>query len=134
MAEPDGAVHALLLRGWSALVLVAMMFMGSLFLWIGLPLAWLWIASQIQGSTGSLGAGVGAAMFGFILSVVVMVPLLGRLNEVYRRSRIARGLDDTGPLALEAVVAVSALVAIVGFAAWFFLFAGTSPIPINLSY
>ncbi|HVS29138.1 MAG TPA: hypothetical protein VHE14_06275 [Solirubrobacteraceae bacterium] len=120
--------------GSSALTLLLIMFLGSLVLWIGVPLAWLWIGSQIEGATRSLGAAIGAMIFGVIGSIAAMVVLLARLSNVYRRSRVARGLDDTGNFALETVLVLSAGVAVVGFTVWFFIFAGTSPIPINLSY
>jgi hypothetical protein len=69
-------------------------------------------------------------MFGFPLSVLGVVVLLGRLNDAYRRGRLARGLDDIGTFALEVVVVVTAAVVIVGFTIWFFLFAGAAPLPI----
>ena len=120
--------------GASALVLVAMMFVGSLVLWVGIPLAWLWVASQIQGATGNLGAALGAAMFGVLVSIAAVVALLSWLSDLHRRQRVARGLDDTGHVALEAVLTTSAAIVLVVFCVWFFLFAGTSPIPINISY
>ena len=59
-----------------------------------------------------------------------MIPLLGRLNEAYRRSRVARGREDTGNFALETVVVVTAGVALLAFILWFFMAAGTAPFPI----
>jgi heme/copper-type cytochrome/quinol oxidase subunit 2 len=118
--------------GASALVLLAIMFLGSLVLWVGVPFAWLWIASQIQAATDSLGAALGAAFVGVVLSIAAVMALLSRLSHTYRRQRVARGLQDTGHLALEIVVVVSAGITLVVFTVWFFLFAGTSPIPFNL--
>jgi len=114
--------------GSSALVLLLIMFVGSLVLWLGIPLGWLWIGSQIETATKSLGAAVGAMMFGVIASVAALVAVLSRLSNTYRRTRVARGLDDTGHFALETVLVLSAGATIVGFSIWFFLFAGTSPI------
>ncbi len=48
-----------------------------------------------------------------------------------RELREARGLEDHGQTALEAVMTVSAGVAIVGFGVWFFLFSGSSPAPVE---
>jgi hypothetical protein len=114
----------------SAALLVAMMIVASVVLWVGIPVAWLWIGSQIQGATSNLGASMGAMLFGSITSIALMIPVLGRLSEAYRASRVARGREDTGNFALETVLVITALVALVGFAAWFFLFAGTAPLPI----
>jgi hypothetical protein len=124
-------MRALMRFGSSALLLVAMMFAGSLVLWVAIPLAWLWIASQIQDLTDSVGAAVGAAMVGVVVSIALMVPVLSWLSRAYRRVRLARGLEDTGNFALETVLVTSAGLALVLFAAWFFLLAGTSPIPLN---
>jgi hypothetical protein len=124
-------VRELMRLGSSALLLLAIMFAGGLLLWIGVPFACLWIASRIQGVTGSLAVAISAAMVGFVVSIALMVPLLQGLSQVYRRIRAARGLEDTGNFALETVLVTSAGIALVGFGAWFFLFAGTSPIPIN---
>lgn len=124
----------LLRLGWSAVLLVLIMCAGSLVLWIGIPLAWLWIGSQVQARTDSLGAAVGAMMLGVVLSVALMVPVLSWLSERHRRLRVARGHPDTGHVVLEMVMVTSAGVAVVIFAAWFFLLSGSSPIPLNLSY
>lgn len=113
--------------GWSALLLIAMMVVGSLGLWIGVPLAWLWIASQIQAATGSLGAGLGAAFLGMPLSIVLCASVLSALSGAYRRQRLARGLDDTGNFALEAIMVTSAFVALSAFVAWFFFMSGAAP-------
>jgi hypothetical protein len=123
-------VRGLLRAGENAVLLLAIMVVGSVVLWVGLPLGWLWVASRIQAASDSLGTALAVAMFGFPLSVLGVVALLGRLNDAYRRGRIARGLDDLGTFALEVVVVVTAAVVIVGFAIWFFLFAGAAPLPI----
>jgi hypothetical protein len=111
------------------LVLLTMI-AASVVAWIGIPVGWLWVGSQIQAMTSNLGAAVGASLFGSIVSIALMVPLLGRLSEAYRRGRVARGLEDTGNVALEAVVVVTAGLAVVAFLLWFFTAAGTAPFPI----
>lgn len=120
--------------GSSALVLLTMMFVGSLVLWVGVPLLWLWVGSLVQGETGSLGAALGVMALGVVLSLFAIVPMLGWLNHKYSHLREARGLEPYGQVALEGVLVVSAGVALVGFAVWFFLFSGSEPIPFELSY
>ena len=124
----------LLRAGSSAVLLLAMMFVGSLVLWVGVPLAWLYIGSQIQAATDSIGTAIGVMMLGVLVSIAVLVPFLAWLNRKHIEMREARGLESHGQTALEAVLVVSAAVALVGFSAWFFLFSGSSPIPLNLSY
>lgn len=120
--------------GESAILLVLIMVLGSLVLWIVVPVAWLWVASQVQSATGSLGAGLGAALIGVVVSIALVVSLLTWLSNRHRQVRVARGHEDTGHLVLEVVMVTSAGIVLVGFATWFFLFAGTSPIPLNVSY
>jgi bacteriorhodopsin len=124
----------LLRAGSSAVLLLLMMFVGSLVLWVGVPLAWLYIGSQIQAATDSIGTALGVMMLGVLVSIALLVPLLAWLNRKHIEMREARGLESHGQTALEAVLVVSAGFAIVGFGAWFFLFSGSSPIPLNLSY
>jgi bacteriorhodopsin len=124
----------LLRAGSSAALLLTMMFVGSLVLWVGVPLAWLYIGSQVQAATDSIGTALGVMMLGVLVSIAILVPVLAWLNRKHIEMREARGLESHGQTALEAVLVVSAGFALVGFAAWFFLFSGSSPIPLNLGY
>ena len=123
--------RSLLQTGGSALIVLAMMLLGGLALWVGVPLLWLYLGSQIQTATGSLGLAMLAVIVGVLASIVAVVMGLAWLNEHYARLRAARGLDDHGNVALEAILAISAGIAVAVFGAWFFLFSGASPIPIN---
>src|SRR5687767_12295024 len=109
--------------------MVLMMLVGGLVLWVGVPVAALWIGSLVQVETDSLGASMVAMLLVVIGSLVVLLPLLGWLNRKHAEVRVARGRQDLGPVALEGVMVVSAGVALVAFLVWFFLFAGSSPIP-----
>jgi hypothetical protein len=113
-------------------LVVLIMFIGSLVLWVGTPLAWLWIGSQIQ-AAASLGAALGVMAIGVVVTIIVLVTILVRLSDLYRAMSRARGHDDPGHFVLEGVLVVSAGVAIAGFAIWFFFFAGTSPIPVQFN-
>ena len=115
-------------------MLLMIMLLGGLVLWVGIPLAWLWIGSQIQASTGSLGAAIGAMMIGVASSIALLIPALAWLSNKHRSQLIARGHEDSGHLALEIVLVTSAAIAVVVFSAWFLLFAGSSPIPIGIGY
>jgi ABC-type amino acid transport system permease subunit len=123
----------LLRAGTGALLVVLIMFMGSLGLWIGTPLLWLWVGSQIQGLGASLGAALMAMFAGVVLSIVLMAMLLVKLSDGYRANCRARGQRDPGHFILEAVLVVSAGLTLVVFLVWFFLFAGASPLPFGNS-
>ena len=118
--------------GAGAALVVLIMFIGSFVLWIGTPLLWLWVGSQIQGATSSVGAALGAMFLGVIATIAAIASILAKLSNVYRGNCRARGLDDPGHFVLEGVLVVSAGFTIVAFIVWFFLFAGTSPVPIGI--
>jgi hypothetical protein len=125
-------MKGVLRSGAGALLVVAIMFIGSLGLWVGTPLLWLWVGSQIQGATQSLGTALAAAFFGVVLTVGVVASLLARLSDIYRANCLARGLDDPGHVVLEGVLVVSAGLTVAAFAVWFLFLAGTSPVPIGI--
>lgn len=128
----SGGVRGAVRAGRSATFLLLLMFLGSLGLWIGMPLLWFWIGGRVQGATNSVAAAIGVIGVGFLLSVVLFVPLLGWLARRHAEARAARGLEDYGRVALEGVLVVSAMIAAVLFAVWFFFFAGAEPIPLGL--
>jgi len=129
----DGRAHHVRRAGaGAAAVVVAIMFLGSLGLWVGTPLAWLWIGGRVQGATGSIGAALAVAFLGVVGTAVVLAWVLARLSERHRAACLARGLDDPGNAVLERVLVVSAALTILAFVIWFFLLAGTSPLPIGI--
>jgi len=122
-------VRELLRTGTGAVLVVLIMMIGSLGLWLGTPLLWLWVGSQIQGATASLGTSVGATFLGAVLTIVMIAALLSKLSNVYRANCMARGLDDPGHFVLEVVLVVSAGVTLAAFVVWFFFLAGADPLP-----
>jgi hypothetical protein len=114
-------------------VLVAVMGAGCLVLWVGLPLGWLWIGSQLQSST-SVGTALLAMLSGFFVCVIALAPALGWLNRKHVELREARDLPIGEHSALEVMLVLSAALATVAFVIWFFGFSGSSPIPLNVSY
>jgi uncharacterized membrane protein YbhN (UPF0104 family) len=117
----------------AAALLVAMMFLGSLVLWVGVPVAWLWIGSRLQNAT-SLATAIGAMMGGMLLSITLLLGVLGGLSRRHTELQERRGVPENETTALELVLVSSAVVAVVGFFIWFFGFSGSSPIPLKLSY
>jgi hypothetical protein len=122
----------MLMTGAGGVLVVAIMVIGSIVLWAGTPLAWLWIGAQLQGATQSLGTALVAAFAGVIVSILLLASLLARLSDLYRANCVARGLDDPGHVVLEGVLVVSAGIALAAFTIWFFLFAGAAPAPVGI--
>lgn len=122
-----------------------LMAFGSVLLWIGSPLAWLWIGSQMQ--TDSKGAGFGpyfVVLLGIAITAVVLAKGLQRLNLYYgvvaghgepvrvvmpwRRG--LRGQNEGRPprTVLDVVMVISVAIGVVAMTIWFFFLAG-SPLP-----
>jgi hypothetical protein len=125
-----------------AVVLVLMMALGSVVLWIGIPVGWVWVASRtVKTSQPS---------FGPYLLVLIATPLtmwlwgklLFRLNDLYSRltgqshevraqlpwHRSMRGERTVSrpTTVLDMVMIVSVSLALTAFGIWFFFFAGSS--------
>jgi hypothetical protein len=110
------------------------MVLASAALWVGVPFGWLWVGSQVQAATDSIGLTLLAMAAGVAASIAVLLRLLGWLNLQYSHARERRGLESYGNVALEGVMAVSAGLALVSFCIWFFLFSGSSPVPLNIGF
>jgi uncharacterized membrane protein YbhN (UPF0104 family) len=122
-----------LVAGPLSVALVVVMFAGCLFLWVGVPLAWLWIGSQVQGSA-SLGTALLVTMTGILVSVVLIVMALSWVNHRHALLREARDLPPSDQTALEVMFVASAAIAVVVFVVWFLVFAGASPIPTEVGF
>jgi len=117
----------------SASLLVVIMFFGSLVLWVGVPLGWLWVGSRMVPSSG-LATAVGAMMIGMLLTIAALVTFLAWVNRKHVELQEARGYYRDTTTALELVMVASAVVAIVAFFVWFFGFSGSAPFPLQIPY
>jgi heme/copper-type cytochrome/quinol oxidase subunit 2 len=110
------------------------MVLTAVVLWVGVPFGWLWVGSQVQAATDSIGLALLAMAVGVAVSIAVLMRLMGWLNLQHIHARERRGLETYGNVTLEGVMAVSAGLALVCFCIWFFLFSGSSPIPFSLGF
>ncbi len=123
--------------------LIALMAIFSVILWLGIPVGWLWIVSQVSADSQSAGFGPYLlAIGGIAVSVVIVTRFLASLNRTYARvsgaeevvrvrapwHRSMRGEDDSRPprSVLDVVMVISVSIALVIFGVWFFAFAGSS--------
>jgi hypothetical protein len=121
-----------IMGGPASAMLVLLMLAGCLFLWVGVPLGWLWIGSQVQ-SSASLGTALMVTMLGILISIIVLVAVLSWLNRCHAEL-LERRDKPVGASALEVILVSSAGLAMVGFGIWFFGFAGASPLPLNIGF
>jgi hypothetical protein len=120
----------------AAVSLAALIFVGSLVLWIGIPVAWVWGASQLVNHYPIVYA---AALLGCPTTMALWGWVLHRINVVYLR---VSGADSGPPTrspwlkslsaerkryargsVLEISMMISVIVAILSMAIWFFFFA-----------
>jgi hypothetical protein len=131
-------------RKLAKLGLIALMVLGALMLWIGNPVIWLWIGSQMTSSQqGEMGAYMVVAV-GIVASTVIVAMGLARIDRLYQgvsgyaptvRVRLPwlRSLRDEREASrevtvLDFIVVTTAISAITAFGIWFVLLAG-SPLP-----
>jgi hypothetical protein len=125
-----------------AAVLVALMMAASLFLWLGIPLIWLYIASQLVDTSQPTMGPYLVVVFGIAATVFVDAFVISRLNRQYQRLTGSRGnvrvqlpwlksmrgeRDEPGGMTvLDTILIASVLLAGLTMAVWFLAFAGSS--------
>jgi hypothetical protein len=129
---------------WSplSLFLIALMAIGSVVMWIGVPVGLIYLASRLADSSKpSMGPYV-LILVGLVVGMMAVGKLLGALDRYHGR---VTGLDDGKPeqaawmksmrgdrerkrrrSVLDSVMIVSVGVALLLFGIWFFAFAGSS--------
>jgi hypothetical protein len=125
-----------------ALFLVLVMALGSVFLWLVVPVGWLYVASHItKTSAPTLGPYL-LVIFAIPATMFVVGKLLFRTNSLYERVtgqppevRVQlpwhKSLRDSATsgrrtTVLDVVMISSVSIALLGFGIWFFFFAGSS--------
>jgi hypothetical protein len=126
-------------RGGVAALLVLVMAAGSVLMWIGVPVFWLWLASRLADSSQPSAGLYLLVLGGIVVSMAVVGKALGMINRLHmeltdnvpqkreqtiwlRSMRAEREVNrEHGVLGLVMVWSVS--VALVLFGVWFFLFA-----------
>jgi hypothetical protein len=123
--------------------LIVLMALGSVMLWIGSPIGWLWLASQMQKDSQAAGFGPYLVVLaGIVVTAVVLAKVLQRLNQVYGVvaghdepvrvvlpwHRGLRGENEGRPprTVLDVVMVISVAIGVVALTIWFFFFAGSS--------
>jgi hypothetical protein len=129
---------------WSpiSLALIALMALGSVMMWIGLPVALVYLASRVADSPEPSMGPYLLIIVGLPVGMIAIGKLLGTLDRYHGR---ITGLDDGRPeqaiwmksmrgererrrrrSVLDTVMVISVGVALLLAAVWFFAFAGSS--------
>jgi hypothetical protein len=123
-------------------LLILLMAAGSVILWIGIPVGWLYLASQlVDSSQPTLGPYV-LVIVGIPVTMAIFGKLLFKLDRIFERVAGRESVTDFRPpwlksmrgeressrklSVLEGVMIVSVSLAVVALGIWFALFAGSS--------
>jgi hypothetical protein len=116
-------------------LMILAIFLGSLVMWIGLPVGWLWLVTRVVKGNPEAFA---AALFGCPVTMTLLGLLLARLNASYLR--LSGGHPEQHRTAwlkslsgergarrprtvLETSMTISVVLALVAITIWFFFFA-----------
>lgn len=105
-------------------VSTALMFVIGMSMWVGVPIGWLWIGSQVKASADSLGLAVVVMGVGALATIVALVKILGVLNHQYQNEFVRLNTREPQRTPLEPVLVISAILALIAFGIWFVAFAG----------
>jgi hypothetical protein len=113
-------------RGIASLALALLEILLCLSIFGPQPLAWLWVGSQVDFVTDSLSSGLAVAFIGSAVTIVATVWAGKRLERVWSTLNPERAEQGRSGL-FETAFVISTVIAVIGFALWFFVFAGPGP-------
>ena len=131
-------------RRLASVTLIALMAAGSILLWVGLPLGWVLLASQVASPSQPTFTPLAIVLIGSPISMIIVARLLKRLDQIHEQITGAadkparphrmpwnRSLRDAreethGRSVLDVVMVVSVGAACVAAGIWFVFFAGTN--------
>lgn len=120
--------------GFLADILLASMAVTCLVCWAPIPLACLWLGSQVNYLTGSVSLGILVAFIGLFVLLFGALAVMQRLDRAWILVRRAAGHDQRKG-ALARIFAIAAVVVGAGFMFWFWVIHGpASPDNPNLRF
>ena len=140
--QPQRSLGRTIAAAPAAGFLIVLMAIGSVILWLGIPIGWLYLASQlVDTSQPTLGPYI-LIIFGIPISMFVFGKALFTLDRAFERVTGRRSETDFRPpwlksmraernasrrlSVLEGVMIISVSLALLCFGVWFFAFAGSS--------
>jgi hypothetical protein len=114
--------------GFASFLVLLVEALGTVLMWVPIPLAWFWIGARVYDATHSIMADGVVVLAGFIASVLLVMKLLTRLDRVWVELRRRAGHDQRNG-ALNQVVVASATFGVIGFWVWFHIIENAYIIP-----
>jgi len=98
----------------------------SLLLWGPIPIAWLWVAGQIDYQTSSITASLVVAFAGLLATLLGALMVCKRIDHAWILARRAAGYDQRSGV-LPRIFAVTAVIGATLFGLWFVVIHGPGP-------
>jgi hypothetical protein len=129
------------LRPFLLVLRVVVAIVGVIVFGAGIPFAWIWIGSQLQGGTAPSLAGLGVALLGIVVSYSILLavyawlrerlsPTEGPVHHEWNRSLSAeRKVGPAETNSIEDLAAAATIVVAVICTVWFLLF-GDPGVPV----
>lgn len=115
-----GRQHA---DGLLAAAILALIALINLSFWGPIPVAWLWVGSQINYLTGSVSVGILTTFVGLLFMLIGALVIEKRLDHAWILVRRAAGHDQREGV-VPRVFAITAAVGVSAFSVWFLLIQG----------
>jgi hypothetical protein len=109
-----------------ALGVLLLMVVLNLCFWGPIPAGWLWIGSRAQYYSGSVSVGLVVAFAGMLLTLMLALRWLKRLDAMWVLIRRAGGIDQRKGM-IGTVFAVTAALCGAGFVFWLLVIGGLGP-------
>jgi hypothetical protein len=130
------------LRKPAQLGVILLMIFGALMLWVGNPVIWLWVGSQLTTSQSASFGPYAVVAIGVLFSTIVTVMALARVNRLYERLtgttptvrvrlpwlkslRDERGAPRTVTV-FDVILVCTAVTGVTAAVIWFLFLAGSS--------
>jgi hypothetical protein len=108
---------------WLAIAILVVMVVACLLVFGPIPVAWLWIASRVQYWLGTVSVAIFVAFVGMLLTLLLGLRVLRRLDLTWILVRRAAGVDQREGV-MTRVFAYSAALAAILFSIWLIVIAG----------
>ena len=89
-------------------------------------LAWLWVGSQVEGATQSLGAGLAVAFAGSVVTIIATAWTARRLDSRWLSIRRDAGARPSYGV-VEPAMVVGTGIALIAITIWILIYAGPGP-------
>jgi hypothetical protein len=126
------ARRQLLDRCLAVALLIAMAIVNLLF-WGPLPVAWMWVGSQVDYATSSTFLGIIAAFMGLLFTLLLGLILLRWLDSAWILVRRAAGVDQREGM-LGRIFVVTCGIGTLVFVTWLVVFSGTELYPVGVTF